>query len=167
MAAGSSPIRQRVEISVGFPVPVDELLPLADHTQITVVEIDDLDRQAVLLGGGQLLNAHDDAALAGDAGDLRIRIGELHAHGGRQPEAHGSETAGVDPSIGLVEGIKLRCPHLMLAHVGGHVGVAAGDLVELLHHVLGLDALVRPFVVQAIDGSTPAARSPWFRDRRS
>ena len=77
-------IRQRVEISVGFPVPVDELLPLADHTQITVVEIDDLDRQAVLLGGGQLLNAHDDAALAGDAGDLRIRIGELHAHGGRQ-----------------------------------------------------------------------------------
>ncbi len=41
-------IRQGVDIRFGIAVAVKHLLPLADHPQVAVIEIDDLDRQAEL-----------------------------------------------------------------------------------------------------------------------
>ena len=54
-----------------------------------------------------------------------VGIGELHAHRVRQADAHRAEAAGVDPAARLVEAVVLRRPHLVLADVGGDVGVAA------------------------------------------
>ena len=69
---------------------------------------------------------------------------ELHADRGRQPIAHGAEPARRHPAVGLLELIELRRPHLVLADLGGDVGVAIlGQLVEPLDGVLRLDDLVR------------------------
>ena len=143
-------VGQRVHVGLGVAVAVEELLPLAHHAHVLVVQVDDLDRQAVLLAGRELLQAHLDRRLAGDAGHRRARIGHLHAHRRRQAEAHGAEAAGVDPAPRLVELVELRRPHLVLADVGGDERLALGDLVQLLQHELRLDDLRLAVVLQAV-----------------
>ena len=65
---------------------------------------------------------------------------ELHADRGRQAVAHGAEPAGGHPAVRLLELVELRRPHLVLADLGGDVGVAVlGQLVEPLDGVLRLD----------------------------
>ena len=104
-----------------------------------------------MLAGGHLLYAHEDSRLAGDARNLGVRECELHAHRRRQAEAHGAQTAGVDPAPRLVERVELRREHLVLAHVRGQVQFAVGHLVQGLHRELRLDHLTRAVVAQAID----------------
>ena len=68
----------------------------------------------------------------------------LHANGGRQAIAHGAQPAGGHPAIGLLKMIMLRRPHLMLADLGGDIGVAIlGQLIEALNGILRLDDLAR------------------------
>jgi hypothetical protein len=121
----------------------------------------------VLLAGRQLLDAHLDRGLAGHAGDRRLGVRHLHAHRRRQAEAHGAEPAGVDPAARLVELVELRRPHLVLADVRGHEGVAAGQLVELLEHGLRLDELARAVVLQALHAAPFVDLRPPGRQRRS
>jgi hypothetical protein len=123
---------------------VEHFLPLADHAQHAVVQVDDLDRQTVLLAGRQLLDVHLDRTLAGDAGNRHIRIGHQDAHAVRQADAHGAQTAGVDPAARLVELVVLGGKHLVLADVRGDEGIAPGHFVELLDHVLRHDQVSDP-----------------------
>ena len=56
---------------------------------------------------------------------------------GRQPVAHRAEAAAGHPAFGLLEAEMLGCPHLVLAHFGGHVDVAVpGQFVKPLHGLL-------------------------------
>src|SRR5690606_4502900 len=96
---------------------------------------------AELHAGRHLLNVHLNAALAGDAGDGRVRERELHADGRREAEAHRAEATGVDPAPRLVEEIVLRGEHLVLTHVRGDVGVAPGYLIKGPDHPLRFDEL--------------------------
>src|SRR3954469_6021803 len=148
-------VGQRVHVGFGIAVAVEELLPLAHHAHVFVIQVDDLDRQPVLLAGGELLYAHLDRGLAGDARHGRAGIGHLHAHRRRQAEAHRAEAAGVDPAARLLELVELRGPHLMLSHIGGDEGVAPGHFIELLEHELRLDDLRVAVVLEAI------ARAPF------
>ena len=70
-----------------------QLLPLADHAHILIVEDEELYRQPVLRQRRHLLDVHQDRGLAGNVDDERIRVRDLHAHRGRQPVAHGAEPA--------------------------------------------------------------------------
>ena len=122
---------------------MQQLLPLAHHAHIFVVEDEDLDRQVVLHGGRHFLHRHLHAGLAGDVDDQRIGMGHLHAHRRRQAIAHGAEAAGGHPAIGLLELEALRRPHLVLADFGGDVDVAAlGQLIEPVDGILRLDERV-------------------------
>ena len=68
---------------------------------------------------------------------------DLHAERGRQAVAHRAEPAGRHPAVGLLEVIMLRRPHLMLADLGGDVGIhILGRRVEPLHRVLRHDHVV-------------------------
>ena len=72
---------------------------------------------------------------------------ELHADRGRQAIAHGAEAAGRHPAVRLLEAEELRRPHLVLADLGGDVGVAVlGQLVKPLDRVLRLDHIVRRLI---------------------
>ncbi len=129
---------------------MEQLLPLAHHAQIAVVQVADLDRQAELLAGRQLLDVHLDRGFAGHAGDLRVRVGQLGAHGVGHADAHGAQAAGVEPAARLVEFVILRGPHLVLADIGGDEGVAAGHFPQFFDYVLRLDDLVRILVLHAV-----------------
>ena len=133
-------VGQRVHVAVRVAAAVVDLLPLPHHAEVAVVERDDLDRRLVLQAGRELLDAHLDRALAGDADDLGLGLGELDPHRVRQADAHRAEAAGVDPAARLLEAVVLRRPHLVLADVGGDVGLAVlGQLPERLDDVLRLD----------------------------
>jgi hypothetical protein len=93
----------------------------------------------MLGAGGQLLDTHLDAALAGDAGDIRARKRHLHTHRRGQAVAHGAEPAGVEPLARPVEQVVLGRKHLMLSHVRGDERLAFRDPVQRLDHILGLD----------------------------
>ena len=52
---------------------MQQLLPLADHAHVLVVEDEDLDRQIMLHGAGHFLDAHLDRGIAGNVDDQSIR----------------------------------------------------------------------------------------------
>ena len=69
---------------------------------------------------------------------------DLHADGRRQAVAHRAEAARGHPAVRLLEMKILRRPHLVLADLGGDVGVAVlGQRIEALQRVLRLDDRVR------------------------
>ncbi len=59
---------------------MEKLLPLPHHPHVTIVQINDLQRQVILLAGGQFLNTHLDAGLAGNTSHHFPGMGKLHAH---------------------------------------------------------------------------------------
>ncbi len=95
--------RQLDEVGVAFEVDArqavveEQLLPLADHAQVVVVDDQHLDGQLVQGGRGQLAHGHLEAAVADDGPDLLVRVGELRADRRREAEAHGAGAAGGQP----------------------------------------------------------------------
>ncbi|CAA7626911.1 conserved hypothetical protein [Magnetospirillum sp. UT-4] len=140
-----------VHVAFGIAAAVDQLLPLADHAHVLVVQDEHLHRQPVLGQGGQLLDVHLDRRFAGDVDDQGAGMGHLHAHGRGQAVAHGAQPARGHPVVGLLEAEMLGRPHLVLADLGADVGIAVlGQLVQALDGVLRLDQLVGILVVQAV-----------------
>src|SRR5215212_903717 len=116
---------------------VEELLPLADHPQVTVVQNSDLYVQPEVPYRGELLDVHLDAAVAGYDPDGIFGIGESHAHRRRQREAHGTQAAARDVAVGLGELEELGGPHLVLPDVGDEPQVRACGGLYCLHHLYG------------------------------
>src|SRR3989304_4032124 len=83
-------------------VAVEELLPLAHHAQVVVVDDGELDRPAVLGYRGQFLHRHPEAPVAADGPDQFAGLRRLHAHGGRHLEAHRAQPAGGNERVRLV-----------------------------------------------------------------
>jgi len=83
-------IRQRFHVGLGVAARVDHILPLVDHTEIPVIQVQHQYRQFILQRGRQLLNVHLNTAVPRHADDGFIRQRQLHAQRGRQTEAHGS-----------------------------------------------------------------------------
>ena len=136
-------IRQRRGVALAVAAAMHQLLPLAHHAHVLVVEDEDLHRQPVLADRRHLLDVHQDRRLAGDVDDERVGARHLHAHRRRQAIAHRAEPARGHPVERLLELEELRRPHLVLADLGGDVGVAAaGQRIEPLDRVLRLDHLV-------------------------
>src|SRR5688572_1319857 len=74
------------EVDLGVALVPEQLLPLADHAQVAVVEDEHLDRDAVLGAGGQLLRVHLDRAVAADHDGRDVGPRDGGAHPGRQAE---------------------------------------------------------------------------------
>src|SRR5690606_39129306 len=62
-------VRQRINVRFGIARAVFNLLPLTHHAQVTVVQAQNLGREAVLLAGGEFLDVHLNRTLALDHGD--------------------------------------------------------------------------------------------------
>jgi hypothetical protein len=72
------------------------------------------------LGGGhQLLDIHQNAAVAGKTDHCALRFGQGSADRRRHAEAHRAEPAGGQPLPGSAQRIRLRNPHLVLTDIGG------------------------------------------------
>ena len=154
-------VRERVRVALGVTAPVKELLPLADHAEVLVVDDEDLDRKPVLLNRREFLQVHHERRLAGDAHHQPLGIGDLGADRRREAVAHGAETARRHPAQRALEVEELGRPHLVLADFGRHVGVTAGECgVEAFQCVLRLDALAAVLVLEAVAGLPAPDRPP-------
>ena len=111
----------------------------------------DLDRKAVGHDRGKFRQRHLEAAIAADRDDQFVGARHLCADCGRNAEAHGTQTAGIDPEARFVEADQLRGPHLVLADVRGHDGLAAGEPVDFIHQMLRTDdALIVTAVIRML-----------------
>src|SRR5215211_7372433 len=122
---------------LGVAAVVEELLPLANHPEVTVVQDGDLDVQPEVPYRRELLDVHLDPAVAGYDPHGIFGIGESHAHSRRQREAHGAEAPARDVAVGLGELEELGRPHLVLPDVGDEPQVGAGRGLYGLHHLYG------------------------------
>src|SRR5690606_35766218 len=96
---------------------VEELLPLAHHAEVAVVDDGDVDLDVLLRAGRQLTRRHLEAAVARDDPDLVVGTGEARAHRGRQREAHRAQTARGEQLPRVIVFVVLGLPHLVLAYV--------------------------------------------------
>ena len=62
---------------------------------------------------------HLESAVAGYEKDGLFRFRQLRAHSGRQTESHGTEAAGGDELVGVLDFEMLRGEHLVLSDIGG------------------------------------------------
>ena len=72
---------------------VEELLLLAHHSQLGVVEQDDFNLDTFLGGGGELLHVHEQATVAAETSDGAAGAGDGRADGRRETEAHRAQAA--------------------------------------------------------------------------
>ena len=111
-------------------------LPLANHTQNTVVQQQNHKRNPVDHSGGQLVQIHAEASVTGNQN--RALLGaQCSAHGGAHAEAHGTQTAAGDEPASIFQVQILGSPHLVLAHIGGDGGVFIQVLVEQTNDIPG------------------------------
>ena len=119
---------------------MDQFLPLANHAHPFIVDDEHLHRKIILRQGRKLLHVHHEGRLAGDVDHRGIGMRHLHAGGRRKAIAHGAETARGHPAVRKMEIEILRCPHLMLANLGGDIDIMIGrHLAQTLDGMLGLD----------------------------
>ena len=88
------------------------------------------DRELLAVERGQLLDVHEEAAVAVDVDDQGVREGRLRAHRGGQAEAHRAQAARGDPGPRVLEPGPLRRPHLVLADAGRHDELAVRSAFE-------------------------------------
>lgn len=144
-------VEQHVHVTVRVATAVVQLLPLAHHTQITIVERQHLDQRIVLQTNQELLNAHLNRTFADHAEHVNIELDQLNAHNIEQTHAHRTQTTEVDPTAQLFELTELRNEHLVLTHVEHDVMIGTThQLDQLLDHELELDDLIEQLVLQTI-----------------
>ncbi len=122
---------------------VEELLPLANHAEIAVVDDGHVDLDPLLRAGGELGGGHLEAAVADDDPHFFLGVRELRADRGGKGEAHRPEAARRDELPRVVVLVVLRFPHLVLADVGHDEGLALRDAPEVVHHVRGVQVARR------------------------
>ena len=99
---------------------------------------------------------------------------DLGTDGGRHAEAHGAETPGVDPGVGMVEPPVLAGPHLVLADARHEDGVVRRGVPQHFEHVLRLERVAvlgrvvvqRELLLPARDPAPPGARGRPAASRR-
>ena len=117
-------IRRRILIRCSWRADlILHVLPLLDHAQIVVAQVDDFHRRVVLGTGGQFwifiwILPH------GHAGERPYPGTPASPHCGRQNRTHGSPAAGLIQRRGFGQAIMLGREHLVLAHVRSHIGIA-------------------------------------------
>src|SRR6478609_3008573 len=135
-------MRMRGEIGLAVTLFVEQRLPLPHHAEVAVVDDGHFDGRALDGTGGQFLVGHLEAAVAVDGPHLGLGTAELGAHRRRNREAHGAQTARVQPGLRVLVFDELRRPHLVLAHTGNVDGVGTRHLAECFDDVLRRQASV-------------------------
>ena len=86
---------------------------------------------------GQLLNVHEEGAVAVDVDDLLVRARDLCPQGRGIPVAHGAQPRAREKLAGKLELVVLSGPHLMLADSRRDNRVALGQFVQQFYDHLG------------------------------
>jgi len=136
----------------GVAALVEQGLPLADHAEEAVVDDGDVHLDVLLDGRHELGEGHLEAAVPRHHPDLGLGPGQLGADGRRQGEAHGAGSAAGEEAALPVVLVVLGLPHLVLAHVRDHDGLALRQPPEVMHHVGRVEVAVIGQVLDVAHG---------------
>src|SRR6266581_3064537 len=131
---------------------VEELLPLANHSEIAVIDDGDFHVELFLDDGRQLAHGHLEPAVARDDPDFVARPSEFGADGCGQGKAHRAQPPRGDQGARLIVVVVLRLPHLVLADVGDDDCFAAGFLPEIVDDVRGVEMAAVGQALYVADG---------------
>jgi len=123
-----------------LPAEVGLLLPL-DQVVAAVAEDHVDDGEAQPLGGLELLDVHQKAAVAAHRHHLALGVDELGRDGGGQGKAHGGQAIGDQHRIGLVGGKGPGDPELVGADVRDENVLSPHARAEQLAAAAGLGTL--------------------------
>ena len=132
---------------------VKKLLPLLDHTVAEIVEHHDFHRQIVGRDGFEFTDVHANARIAVDVDDQSIAPRHLRPYGRGQTESHRAHASGRQPQARAAKIKILRRPHLMLTDAGRDDGLAAGQLVDRLDHVVRLNQFAVAVEIHGVLGA--------------
>src|SRR5258708_40225639 len=96
---------------------MEELLPLAHHTQVAIVHNGNFKHQALLLYSSEFLDVHLDAAITCHYPHRCIGYAHLDAHSSRESKTHRAETARGNMAIEAGPRVVAWRPHLVLPHL--------------------------------------------------
>src|SRR5690606_3278880 len=105
---------------------MEQLLPLAYHTQETVVQNHNFHFGTELHNRTQLLNTHLYTAIAYNRNNITMRSTIPCANRCRQSKAHRAQSSGSHIGLRLVELRVATCHHLMLAHIRDNDSITIG-----------------------------------------
>src|SRR5713101_5348871 len=176
LAADAEGIRERGKIrrderSGHVALVVEELLPLADHAEIAVIDDGDLDVDLFLDDGSQFAHGHLEPAITHDDPYFGAGLCEFRADGGWKSKTHGAESAGSDQRAGAIVVVILRLPHLMLADIRDDDGFAVGFFPDIVDDMRGvevatigqaLNVAYRRIAFQLIDMANPVGMVAGF-----
>src|SRR5437016_9764863 len=96
--------------------------------------------------GGQFLNVHLEAAVAGNAQHSCVRFRHLYPDCRGQSKTHSAQSPGCDESARQRRSVALRGPHLVLAYVGKNHAIlrqAAEEFIEKTYPRRSESALIK------------------------
>ena len=80
------------EEGIASVAAMESVFPLNDHAKVLVIEDDHLYGDLFDVSGGQLLDIHQERAVAVDIDDLLVRVRDFCPHRGRIAETHRAES---------------------------------------------------------------------------
>ena len=143
------------QVHLAVALLVEELLPLAHHAEVGVVQDRHLDRDPLRARGHQLLRRHLEAPVAVDGPHEPFGLADLRADGRRHGEPHRAQTARVHVRIGMIELPPLRRPHLVLTHAGHDDRVVRRVVTQLVDAELRLERTVLELLVHEREVALP------------
>src|SRR6266487_153026 len=102
---------------------MEEMLPLAHHSQITIVHDRHLNGDTFLPQGSQFLNVHLNTPVAGHHPYLSARQAHLNAHGSREGKTHSAKATRGNVAVGVCPGVMTCSPHLVLSNISDNDGI--------------------------------------------
>jgi len=143
-------VRRVLQVYTRIAAVPEQVLPLPDHAEIAVVHARDDDPRVFLTRHGEFLEGHLQPAVADDGDDRLLGAPYLRPDRGRKAVPHRAQTAGGEPRPWAVHLPVLRRPHLVLADIRRHDGLALRHLVDALDDELRLQVLTRPRAVEGV-----------------
>src|SRR5258708_3109329 len=124
---------------------MEELLPLAHHTQVAIVHNGNFKHQALLLYSSEFLDVHLNAAITCHYPHRCIGYAHLDAHSSRESKTHRAETARGNMAIEAGPRVVAGRPNLVLPSIGDDNGLAMRFFANSIQDADGIRMLVIAF----------------------
>src|SRR2546421_7317432 len=121
---------------------MEELLPLAHHSQVAIVHIGNFKHQALLLYSSEFLDVHLNAAITGHYPHRCIGYAHFDAHSSGEGKTHCTEAARGNMAIEAGPYVVACRPHLVLSHIGDNNGLAMCFCTNSVQDAGGIGMLV-------------------------
>ena len=124
---------------------MEELLPLAHHSQVAIVHNGNFKHQALLMYSSEFLDVHLNAAITGHYPHRCIGYAHFDTHSSGEGKTHCTEAARGNMAIEAGPYVVACRPHLVLSHIGDNNGLAMCFCTNSVQDASGIRMLLIAF----------------------